>query len=180
MKNHGDDIRKLAETPLGRHRFEMFIRRYEINCEPPPAETKVEKYVLGRQNRSQVLTCILKDARNLSLPTFACDGCRGGRVVQRRRGRRYDTRDQPGIRPRHRRRTGRPVHLPQAQAAHDGAIPEQSEDHAPALAVAVSRIDIFGGGAGAGGADLRGVFWFSEASALRSGEDGFWWWLLWL
>ncbi|KAL1721678.1 component of IIS longevity pathway SMK-1-domain-containing protein [Schizophyllum commune] len=43
MKNHGDDIRKLAETPLGRHRFEMFIRRYEINCESPPAETKVEK-----------------------------------------------------------------------------------------------------------------------------------------
>ena len=58
MKNHGDDIRKLAETPLGRHRFEMFIRRYEINCEPPPAETKVEKYVPKRRSPFKMLTCI--------------------------------------------------------------------------------------------------------------------------
>ena len=44
---------------------------------------------------------------------------------------------------------------------------------APALAVAVSRMFIFGGGAGAGGAARRGVFWFREESALRStGEDG--------
>lgn len=38
MTHHEEDIRKLAETPLGKERFLMFIRRWEINNEPPPPE----------------------------------------------------------------------------------------------------------------------------------------------
>lgn len=45
MLKHEVDIRKLAETSLGNQRFELFIRRYEMNNEPPPKETEPEKYV---------------------------------------------------------------------------------------------------------------------------------------
>ena len=45
MVKHEEDIRKLAETPLGGQRFELLIRRYEMNNEPPPKETEPEKYV---------------------------------------------------------------------------------------------------------------------------------------
>ncbi|KAJ6458623.1 component of IIS longevity pathway SMK-1-domain-containing protein [Mycena vitilis] len=43
MTRHEADIRKLAETPLGKERFLLFIRRWEINNEPPPEESKSEK-----------------------------------------------------------------------------------------------------------------------------------------
>ncbi|KAG2013244.1 hypothetical protein CC2G_010176 [Coprinopsis cinerea AmutBmut pab1-1] len=36
MIHHEAEIRQLAKTPLGSQRFELFIQRYEINCEPPP------------------------------------------------------------------------------------------------------------------------------------------------
>ncbi|KAJ2917508.1 hypothetical protein MD484_g2933, partial [Candolleomyces efflorescens] len=39
MTTHEDLIRKLAKTPLGGQRFELFIKRYEINCQPPPPES---------------------------------------------------------------------------------------------------------------------------------------------
>ncbi|KAJ2929227.1 hypothetical protein H1R20_g7862, partial [Candolleomyces eurysporus] len=39
MTNHEELIRKLAKTPLGGQRFELFIKRYEINCQPPPPES---------------------------------------------------------------------------------------------------------------------------------------------
>jgi hypothetical protein len=45
MTKHEDDIRRLTETPLGGQRFELLIRRYEMNNEPPPKETEPEKYV---------------------------------------------------------------------------------------------------------------------------------------
>ncbi|KAF7302120.1 SMK-1 domain-containing protein [Mycena indigotica] len=45
MTRHEEDIRRLAETPLGKDRYVMFIRRWEINNEPPPpeSESKPEK-----------------------------------------------------------------------------------------------------------------------------------------
>ncbi|KAJ6515393.1 component of IIS longevity pathway SMK-1-domain-containing protein [Mycena sanguinolenta] len=43
MMRHEADIRKLAETPLGKERFLLFIQRWEINNEPPPEESKSEK-----------------------------------------------------------------------------------------------------------------------------------------
>ena len=46
MTKHEDKIRLLSETPLGGAQFKQFIRRYEINIEPPPKEEeKVDKYV---------------------------------------------------------------------------------------------------------------------------------------
>ncbi|THH31907.1 hypothetical protein EUX98_g2284 [Antrodiella citrinella] len=38
MTKHGDKIRLLAASPLGGPRFHAFIRRYEMNIEPPPKE----------------------------------------------------------------------------------------------------------------------------------------------
>ncbi|KIJ20439.1 hypothetical protein PAXINDRAFT_166491 [Paxillus involutus ATCC 200175] len=38
MTNHGDVVRKLSHTTLGGPRFSAFIRRWEINVEPPPQE----------------------------------------------------------------------------------------------------------------------------------------------
>ncbi|KAF7294291.1 SMK-1 domain-containing protein [Mycena chlorophos] len=43
MTQHEEEIRKLAETPLGKDRFGMFIRRWEINEQPPPPETAEPK-----------------------------------------------------------------------------------------------------------------------------------------
>ncbi|KAJ6561475.1 component of IIS longevity pathway SMK-1-domain-containing protein [Mycena vulgaris] len=43
MTHHEEEIRKLAETPLGKERFLLFIQRWEINNEPPPEESKSEK-----------------------------------------------------------------------------------------------------------------------------------------
>ncbi len=46
MTKHEPLIRQLAETPLGGQRFELLIRRYEMNNEPPPPdEPKAEKCV---------------------------------------------------------------------------------------------------------------------------------------
>ncbi|KAF7332496.1 SMK-1 domain-containing protein [Mycena kentingensis (nom. inval.)] len=38
MTHHEAEIRKLSQTPLGRDGFTAFIRRWEINNEPPPPE----------------------------------------------------------------------------------------------------------------------------------------------
>lgn len=44
MTKHEDKIRALAETTLGGPRFKQFIRRWEMNVEPPPKEEeKAEK-----------------------------------------------------------------------------------------------------------------------------------------
>ncbi|KAJ7639366.1 component of IIS longevity pathway SMK-1-domain-containing protein [Roridomyces roridus] len=43
MTRHEGDIRKLIETPLGRERFTLFVKRWEMNNEPPPEESKQEK-----------------------------------------------------------------------------------------------------------------------------------------
>lgn len=51
MTKHEPLIRQLAETPLGGQRFELLIRRYEMNNEPPPPmddEPKSDKYVTIR------------------------------------------------------------------------------------------------------------------------------------
>ncbi|KAF8638593.1 hypothetical protein AX17_002134 [Amanita inopinata Kibby_2008] len=45
MTKHESMIHQLAESPLGGQRFDLLIRRYEMNNEPPPPEddTKTEK-----------------------------------------------------------------------------------------------------------------------------------------
>ncbi|KAJ3719446.1 component of IIS longevity pathway SMK-1-domain-containing protein [Lentinula raphanica] len=43
MKNHEAEIKILAETQLGGQRFQSFIRRWEMNNEPMPVETKPDK-----------------------------------------------------------------------------------------------------------------------------------------
>ncbi|KIK67617.1 hypothetical protein GYMLUDRAFT_36354 [Collybiopsis luxurians FD-317 M1] len=45
MTKHEAEIKMLAETPLGRQRFQLFISRWEMNNEPPPKETKPDKLV---------------------------------------------------------------------------------------------------------------------------------------
>ena len=46
MTKHEQQIRALAETRLGGPRFKQFIRRWEMNIEPPPKEEeKAEKSV---------------------------------------------------------------------------------------------------------------------------------------
>lgn len=47
MTKHEDEIRTLAKSPLGGQRFELLIRRWEMNNEPLPEETKSEKYVVA-------------------------------------------------------------------------------------------------------------------------------------
>ncbi|TFK43836.1 component of IIS longevity pathway SMK-1-domain-containing protein [Crucibulum laeve] len=44
MTKHEPEIRKLAATPLGGQRFDLLIRRWEMNNEPIPEESKAEKY----------------------------------------------------------------------------------------------------------------------------------------
>ncbi|KXN89450.1 hypothetical protein AN958_05612 [Leucoagaricus sp. SymC.cos] len=53
MTKHEDDIHKLAETPLGGQRFELLIRRYEMNNEPPPTEAEPEKAIDTRLRPGQ-------------------------------------------------------------------------------------------------------------------------------
>ncbi|KAJ6610401.1 component of IIS longevity pathway SMK-1-domain-containing protein [Mycena sp. CBHHK59/15] len=43
MTQHEGEVRKLAETPLGKERFQLFIQRWEINNEPPPEECKSDQ-----------------------------------------------------------------------------------------------------------------------------------------
>lgn len=46
MTKHEDLVKSLADSHLGGPRFKAFIRRWEINIEPPPKEEeKVEQYV---------------------------------------------------------------------------------------------------------------------------------------
>jgi protein phosphatase-4 regulatory subunit 3 len=46
MTKHEDEIRTLSKSPLGGQRFDLLIRRWEMNNEPLPEETKPEKYFL--------------------------------------------------------------------------------------------------------------------------------------
>jgi len=48
MIKHEDEIRTLAKSPLGGQRFELLIRRWEMNNEPLPEESKPEKPVETR------------------------------------------------------------------------------------------------------------------------------------
>ncbi|OBZ70243.1 hypothetical protein A0H81_09778 [Grifola frondosa] len=45
MTQHEALIRTLADSPLGGPRFKAFIRRWEMNVEPPPLEEKIEKVI---------------------------------------------------------------------------------------------------------------------------------------
>lgn len=43
MTKHEPEIRTLAKSPLGGQRFELLIRRWEMNNEPLPEDSKPEK-----------------------------------------------------------------------------------------------------------------------------------------
>ena len=45
MTVHEPEIQQLAKSSLGGQRFELFIRRWEMNNEPLPPESKPEMYV---------------------------------------------------------------------------------------------------------------------------------------
>ena len=47
MTKHEAEIQKLAKSPLGGQRFELFIRRYEMNIAPLPEEGTPDKYVIS-------------------------------------------------------------------------------------------------------------------------------------
>lgn len=47
MTHHEAEIQKLEQTALGKTRFELFIRRWDMNCAPPPEEESTpDKYVI--------------------------------------------------------------------------------------------------------------------------------------
>ena len=56
MTQHEAEIQKLEQTALGKERFGLFIRRWEMNCAPPPEESTPDKYVI-----SHVVYTILAD-----------------------------------------------------------------------------------------------------------------------
>ncbi|KAJ4479126.1 component of IIS longevity pathway SMK-1-domain-containing protein [Lentinula aciculospora] len=45
MTRHEAEIKTLAETHLGGQRFQLFIRRWEMNNEPMPVESKPDKFI---------------------------------------------------------------------------------------------------------------------------------------
>jgi hypothetical protein len=59
MAKYEAEIRKLAETPLGGPRFMSFIRRWEMNNEPPPKEEKIEKYAFSETHSDGYLILLL-------------------------------------------------------------------------------------------------------------------------
>lgn len=49
MVHHEPEIKKLSKSPLGGQRFELFIRRHEMNVAPPPeVSSPPDKYVIPR------------------------------------------------------------------------------------------------------------------------------------
>lgn len=46
LTKYETEIKTLSESLLGGHRFQLFIRRWEMNNEPLPAEEKTDRYVL--------------------------------------------------------------------------------------------------------------------------------------
>ena len=46
MTVHEPEIQQLAKSSFGGQRFELFIRRWEMNNEPLPPESKPETYVI--------------------------------------------------------------------------------------------------------------------------------------
>lgn len=69
MTKHEDKIRLLSETALGGPQFKQFIRRHEINIEPPPKEEEkaVEKYVILLSQSFAILNVLLDH------PMLVCD-----------------------------------------------------------------------------------------------------------
>jgi hypothetical protein len=67
MIKYESEIRKLAATPLGGPRFMSFIRRWEMNNEPPPKEEKIEKYVFFEILSDDYLTSIISGLICVSL-----------------------------------------------------------------------------------------------------------------
>jgi protein phosphatase-4 regulatory subunit 3 len=55
MGKYETELRLLAETPLGGPRFMLFIRRWEMNNEPPPKEEKIEKPDLRIPGQSRLM-----------------------------------------------------------------------------------------------------------------------------
>jgi len=56
MTVHEPEIQQLAKSSLGGQRFELFIRRWEMNNEPLPPESKPEVYVIIHGIRSRRLS----------------------------------------------------------------------------------------------------------------------------
>ena len=56
MTVHEAEIKQLAKSSLGGQRFELFIRRWEMNNEPLPPESKPEVYVIIYGFRSRQLS----------------------------------------------------------------------------------------------------------------------------
>jgi protein phosphatase-4 regulatory subunit 3 len=56
MTVHEPEIQQLAKSSLGGQRFELFIRRWEMNNEPLPPESKPEVYVIIYAFRSRHLS----------------------------------------------------------------------------------------------------------------------------
>lgn len=56
MTVHETEIQQLAKSSLGGQRFELFIRRWEMNNEPLPPESKPEVYVITYGFRSRHLS----------------------------------------------------------------------------------------------------------------------------
>ena len=56
MTVHEPEIQQLAKSSLGGQRFELFIRRWEMNNEPLPPESKPEVYVIIHGIRSRHLS----------------------------------------------------------------------------------------------------------------------------
>ncbi|KAJ3501132.1 hypothetical protein NLJ89_g9480 [Agrocybe chaxingu] len=48
MSKHEPEIHRLAKSPLGGQRFELFIRRYEMNIAPPPEESTPDRSTADR------------------------------------------------------------------------------------------------------------------------------------
>lgn len=59
MTKHEAEIQKLAKSPLGGQRFELFIRRYEMNIAPLPEEGTPDKYVISPSPHFQPYVDIL-------------------------------------------------------------------------------------------------------------------------
>lgn len=88
MTKHEEEVRKLAATPLGGQRFDLFIRRWEMNNEPlPTEEPKSDKHVTTilaliivltsptdlltlEVGRARVVTPLMRKKKITSIPTM--------------------------------------------------------------------------------------------------------------
>ncbi|KAF8165663.1 component of IIS longevity pathway SMK-1-domain-containing protein [Crassisporium funariophilum] len=83
MTKHEPEIQLLAKSPLGGQRFELFIRRWEMNNEPLPEESKPERPADGRGFQGRVLDLAEEDYFNAdddddeSIPAISQQWLRG-------------------------------------------------------------------------------------------------------